>query len=177
MTKIPNAPVLFDTVRDVLNANGGSVTNYWPTAFQTSANIDPRAKRKPVRLRATACQDYDPSALNYVPNWWKAYDGNCGFNLSNAIANSWNELVSRYDGGDNGWVYELPVGGDMPLRVGDFGGYESNPRQLLSGFGVPSSIYVDQGASFAISLMQDKGLRRRPFLLQRPRRAVRGLRG
>lgn len=146
LAKIPTTDIHWVDIRDTLNANGGSVTGEFRTAYIESANINPFSKRKPVRKSVNFCFD--------DPVWWKAENGFCGFNASGAQASSWTELVAKYDGGDNGWVYELPIGGtSSPFRMDDFGGYYPNAKNQLSGVGMPDTIYTDQGSvSFAINL-------------------------
>ena len=159
MAKIPNKPIIWDTVRDVLNENGDSVTNEFRTAFLATANICASSRRKPVRRAVDFCQDYDSSAPDYFPGWWKATNGLCGFNIDAAQASSWTDLVSKFDGADNGWVYELPTGGaEQPLRLDDFGGYNPDARPLSYGFLVPGTVYKTQGSvSIALNLPLDDG--------------------
>ena len=145
MTKIPNKPVQWSVIRDTLNSVGGKVTNRVKTAFLASTKINDGSKHKPVRLATDACQDYDENSPNYFPKWWKATNGLCGYNLSNATATSWTALIDKYNGADNGWVYELPVGGtSSPYRPTDFSGYDTDAKSLSWGFLAPKTVYKSQ---------------------------------
>lgn len=142
MGKIELYPITVTKVRDTLNNSGASVANLASAYF--SGKINDSSKRKPIRLEATSCQDYDASAPNYYPEWWKGENGLCGYNLDNATAYSWTELRDCYDGASNGWVYERPMGGEHPLRLGDFGGYNADARPLSYGFLAPEVVYKSQ---------------------------------
>lgn len=153
MGEIRLYPITGALVRDALNKRGASVANRPRAYFTSAAHICDASKRKPVRHKATACQDYDASAPGYLPGWWKAFDGFCGYNVDKARAESWSELRDCYNGADNGWVYELPTGGDFPLRLGDFGGYNPDARPLSYGFLAPEVVYKSQtSATIAINL-------------------------
>lgn len=153
MGEIRLYPITGALVRDALNKRGASVANRPRAYFTSAAHICDASKRKPVRQKATACQDYDASAPGYLPGWWKAFDGFCGYNVDKARAESWTELRDRYNGADNGWVYELPTGGDFPLRLGDFGGYNPDARPLSYGFLAPEVVYKSQpSVTIAINL-------------------------
>lgn len=153
MGKIELYPIYGTKVRNALNKKGASVANNIKAYFSSSAKICDASKRKPVKLKTTACQDYDASEPNYFPEWWKAEDGFCGYNIDKARAESWTELRDCYNGADNGWVYELPMGGDYPLRLGDFGGYNPDARPLSWGFLAPEVVYKSQtSATIAINL-------------------------
>lgn len=154
MAKIPKTNITTDIVRDTLNGAGGSVTNAMGTFYSSSANINPSSKHKPVRRKLDFCQDYDSNKANYVADWWKAENKLCGYNLDNATASSWTALVGKYDGDANGWVYELPIGGEaQPLRLGDFGGYNPDALPLSWGFLAPKTVYKSQTtATIAINL-------------------------
>lgn len=153
---IPNP---FNDTRDTLNAGGGSVNNNLGTAFLAGAKINPWSKHKPVILPVSHCQDFDPNSPNYYPNWWKGVNGNCG--LTPKELSSYKNLPDVMDGGMNGWVYNLPQGGEnQPLRQGDFinykydcippvGGFEC-PKQAINKF---SSSYFD--CSFRINYLQN----------------------
>ena len=102
LEKIPKDNVTYDDLNATLNANGGHTTFDHRTFFSAEANINASAKYKPVRLAG------DVVANN--PNWYKAYNGLCGYNLDLAKANTWNDLITCYGRVNNGWVYELPTG-------------------------------------------------------------------
>lgn len=153
MGKIELFPITGEKVRTYLNRHGASVANIASAYFSGAANIADSSKHKPVRLKAVACQDFDASAPNYYPDWWKAEDKFCGYDITKATANDMTELRDCYNGADNGWVYDRPTGGEYPLRLGDFGGYSADARPLSYGFLVPQTVYKSQTSStIAINL-------------------------
>ena len=109
---IPNTNVSFNDIRDTLNANGGSVTNDFITAFQERAKINKWSKHKPVQFTDDFCQDFDPAKLNYKPGWWKGTDGNCGFTIP--ISGSVENIKNK------DWSYSMPT---SRYRLGDFCNY------------------------------------------------------
>ena len=150
LEKIPKENVTFDDIRDTLNNNGGSVSNEMSSFFSTAAKINASARYKPVRLAG----DFTDGN----PNWYKAYNGLCGYNLDLAIANTWNDLITCYGRENNGWVYELPTGGNFPMRIDDFRGYHPKARPLTYGFDAPNTVYKSQNsATIALALPLDDG--------------------
>lgn len=110
---IPNTNVSFNDIRDTLNANGGSVTNDFITAFQERANIDPWSKWKPVS------SNFMFSSLEAI----KA--NNFGINIisGNSLASVYNQVKNN---GNNGYSYARPTGGSIsPYRLGDFRNYNT----------------------------------------------------
>ena len=115
----------------------------WTDMFSEDANINPDSKHKPVVNDIVFCQDFSSSKPNYVAGWWKANDGLCGYNISNAKATSWTALKNKFDGGKNGWKYVPPYGTEKPLRQNDFAGYYHAASPIASGFYAPSSVTTD----------------------------------
>lgn len=151
LTQIPNAPVVYDDLRDTLNANGGSTNNEHKSFFVADANVNSNARYKPVRL----AQD----VTDNQPNWYKAYNGLCGFNLANASASSWDALRECYGRANNGWVYELPQGGSsQPMRISDFRGYHPKAKPLSYGLVAPNVVYKTQTyASISLNISANDG--------------------
>ena len=149
---IPNTNVSFNDIRDTLNANGGSVTNDFVTAFQERAKINVWSKHKPVRNNIDFCQDFDASKPDYNATWWRAWDGNCGF--SPLKLSHYNQLPDITDGILNGWTHELPSGGaGSPYRLGDFCGYYPDARPFIASFTVPSTVTNRANNSFGVGCL------------------------
>lgn len=163
---IPVSPVHEIDVRDTLNANGSSVNDTW-ASLCGNPNNNGNSKHKPVRLNVNFCQDHNPSGANYVKDWWKSTDGLCGFNLDKAKASGWSTLVSLYDGGQNGWIYQPPQGGTaQPYRITDFAGYYPAARPLSHGFSAPVTVYKTQtsaSAAMALPIESEHSLTWRDF--------------
>ena len=163
---IPVSPVHEIDVRDTLNANGSSVNDTW-ASLCSNPNNNGNSKHKPVRLNVNFCQDHDPNGLNYVKDWWKSTDGLCGFNLDAAKASGWSTLVTLYDGGQNGWIYQPPQGGTaQPYRITDFAGYYPAARPLSHGFSAPTTVYKTQtsaSAAMALPIESEHSLTWRDF--------------
>jgi hypothetical protein len=163
---IPVSPVHEIDVRDTLNANGSSVNDTW-ASLCGNPNNNGNSKHKPVRLNVNFCQDHNPSGANYVKDWWKAIDGLCGFKLDTAKASGWSTLVTLYDGGQNGWIYQPPQGGTaQPYRITDFAGYYPAARPLSHGFSAPATVYKTQisaSAAMALPIESEHSLTWRDF--------------
>lgn len=163
---IPVSPVIEIDVRDTLNANGSSVNDTW-ASLCGNPNNNGNSKHKPVRLNVNFCQDHDPNGVNYVKDWWKSTDGLCGFNLDKAKASGWSTLVTLYDGGQNGWIYQPPQGGAaQPYRITDFAGYYPAARPLSHGFSAPATVYKTQtsaSAAMALPIESEHSLTWRDF--------------
>ncbi|MEE0968273.1 MAG: hypothetical protein U0M06_02730 [Clostridia bacterium] len=128
MAVIGTSNVTMSAIRDALNAAGGSVNNNLVSFFSANAKINHWAKYKPVRYEG----DF-PSRDEY----WKAYDGNCGFTPLQLT--SYTQIPSKMDGVMNGWVYNLPTGGSKyPFRLGDFRGYDTNAYPMVRNLNVPA---------------------------------------
>lgn len=145
---IPTSNVTFNDIRDTLNSQGGSVNNNVASAFKTSSNINYWSKKKPVHVFNTPfCQDFNPSAPNYKEGWWTSWDGNCGF-VPKSVA-SYKNIPEAHDDGMNGWVYELPEGGERdPLRLGDFAGYYPKAIPIVTNFAVTPSTVSNRVGNF-----------------------------
>lgn len=132
---IPTNNVKFDDIRDTLNSKGGSVTNDTRTAFKTNSGIDKWSKKKPVRLQVDFCQDFNSGLPNYYPNWWKAYDGNCGMTIPiyTSMGDSSQGFIHDIINKNFAWTYTPPTGTSaQPMRLGDFLGYNRNAINPIS---------------------------------------------
>lgn len=163
---IPVSPVVEIDVRDTLNANGSSVNDTW-ASLCGNPNNNGNSRHKPVRLSVNSCQDHDPNGVNYVKDWWKSTDGLCGFNINAAKASGWSTLVTLYDGGQNGWIYQPPQGGTaQPYRITDFAGYYPAALPLSHGFSAPATVYKTQtsaSAAMALPIESEHSLTWRDF--------------
>ena len=132
---IPTSNITFNDIRDTLNSSGGSVNNEVASAFKTTSGINKWSKHKPVRLQVDFCQDFSSSAANYYPNWWKAYDGNCGMILPiyTSIGSTSQGFIHDIINKNFSWTYTPPTGTSaQPLRLGDFLGYNRNAINPIS---------------------------------------------
>lgn len=137
--------VLAEDIGYILNEAGGSVDINKPeTYFQEEAKLNIFSKRKPINRPELFCQDHDVSKPNYLENWWKGIDGNCG--ITPKVISSYTQLPSVVDGGLNGWVHDLPLGTETsPYRLEDFCLYDTEAKALIQGYSIPST--VDNNAS------------------------------
>lgn len=134
---LPKTDLKWDDIRDTLNANGGAVTNVVSTAFAESANFNKWSKHKPVDFGVLFCQDFDSSKPNYVSDWWKSRNGNCGF-IPYTTGN-YTLAPEIIDGAMNGWTYNYPHGNEnSPYRIGDYAGYYKDAVPPIFNFTVPS---------------------------------------
>lgn len=140
---IPNENVLVADIGSTLNANGGNVNiNHSPEFFTAAAKINPWSKHKPVVRDDLFCQDYDSTKPNYVNDWWKGGDNNCGFGKIPVITD-YKNIPANMDGGMNGWEYVLPTN---KLRLGDFCGYYPGAKPFVSDFRVQDQIPNTSGS-------------------------------
>lgn len=132
--------VLSSDIGNVLNAAGGSVNINQPATFFTSAaKINMWSKRKPVPLQTNFCQDFDSSKPDYMAEWWRGKDYNCGINIPSYT--TMNGVLDAMDGDKNGWSYTLPSGNILsPFRLGDFVGYDTNANSPFSDFTFPAVV-------------------------------------
>lgn len=146
MAVIPITSVrLKEDVRDVLVADGATVTTDLKSYFLPSAVKNILSKRKPVPLATRKCHDFDSSKPNYYAGWWKGTDGLCGLNIP-----STNVMVSG-SSEDLVWSYLPPTGGtSAPFRMSDFRGYATTSEVTTDLFvlNAPSAVLVD-GSSTA----------------------------
>ena len=152
--------VLSSDIGSVLNAAGGSVNINQPaTFFKTEAKINMWSKRKPIPLPTNFCQDFDSSKPDYMAEWWRGKDYNCGITIPSY--NQMDDVLSVMDGDKNGWSYTLPSGGILsPFRLGDFVGYDTNANPPFSDFQFPEIISrtsTSATGSFAYNVISSDG--------------------
>lgn len=106
----------------------------------SSPKINPHAKFKPVRY---------PS-WEHVDGYWRAADGMCGFDLTDAKVGNTADLSGihlKYSiDGQNGWKYAAPRGGaSEPFRLDDFDGYDHNVEAFVAGYTMPYVWAIEDG--------------------------------
>lgn len=139
----------FNYVRDFLLEHGGTSDgsiNANASRMITASMIKAVfAKFKPVFVPA-GFDKYSPDRTKAVNGkyWWVSDSDFCGFNLNNAKAGSFADLPNKYDGGMNGWVYEVPQGvtngNGNPFRIDDFRGYNAYAPNIMQGFYVQPNV-------------------------------------
>lgn len=116
----------------------------------TSSKINPWSKRKPVIFPHDSTDGY--------PDWWKAADGNCGFNIGDMTLPSSNveRVMSEMDAGNQKWTYQPPTGGwQAPYRLGDFREYLHTATPAVEA-SVPSTIVISGNQSYDFSVKFNK---------------------
>lgn len=123
MAVIPNTNVnLATNVRDVLNSEGGSVSNALTTFFSASAKINKWAKYKPESYK----KDFNLTDSDRKLNDWGFDSNSIGF------GSTVSALFSKAVSGTT-WVYVLPKGGvNSPYRLGDFRLYNTDAQPPYS---------------------------------------------
>lgn len=154
---LPTENLKLSDIAETLIYNGGELADgisSWSDArafFTEAANINMFSKHKPIIRAINFCQDFDESKPNYVKEWWKGTDGNCGV-LPLQLSN-YKLVPENTDGGRNGWQYLPPTGGESaPMRLGDFAGYYAKARLFYSDASAPEKIYKSDLSKFLVSL-------------------------
>lgn len=106
----------------------------------SSPKINPHAKFKSTRY---------PS-WGHVDGYWRAADGMCGFDLTNAKVAATANLSGidlKYTADRmNGWDYAPPRGGaSEPFRIDDFDGYDHNVEAFVAGYTMPYVWAIEDG--------------------------------
>lgn len=127
----------------------------------TSPNINKWAKHKPVRSADTERGE----------NTYKAHDGWCGLDVSNALVASNADLsgiAAKYDGSDNGWRHAAPRGcafGELFRRL-DFDGYNHKATPFVGKMTIPAK-WAKSDGNFQMNVVfaepTDDGLSYRDF--------------
>lgn len=104
------------------------------TDMGASEKINKWAKFKPVR--------HDFSLGNRPADWWKAKDGWCGLDITDAKVSNTSDvsgigLKYSYDK-TNGWKHAAPRKGIDKQRMLDFEGYNHNAQPFIGGYTMPS---------------------------------------
>lgn len=97
------------------------------------------------------CKPVITSLTTDSADWWKSYNGNCGF-VPKIVA-GYNNIPSAMDGGMNGWVYQPPTDGNYH-RTLFFDGYYHYARAPFRDFSItPASIDNKSGSQFGAALI------------------------
>lgn len=135
LNPIGTGPVFLVDVRDTLNANGGSADNTLQSFFQQN-DANKWAKFKDVKLNA-----------NFSDDWYRGYNGLCGFTTESVVFNDVSALVAAYDSGRT-FVFDPPQGGTTtPMRLGDFRKYQYTAKAPIWDFYVNRAFVSSDSAS------------------------------
>ena len=138
------APV---SIADVGAAIGSSSTDLGTLC--ESSNIKMWSKYKPVRWK-------NKPFVNTSSNWWKAEDGSCGIDFTNAKATTYSGIMALFTSdGKNGWKYNPPTGGDYDYRLLDFENYMHSAQPMIGGIYVPAKVAV--GGILGVSYDYNEG--------------------
>lgn len=89
-------------------------------------------------------------AVHTNSKWWKAEDGKCGIDFTNAQASSYSGIIAKFTSdGLNGWKYNPPTGGTYPYRLLDFENYLHTAEPMIGGIYVPEKVAV--GGTLGVS--------------------------
>lgn len=151
---LPTSNLTFTDIKDTLNTiNVGSVTDEIASAFKSTAKINIWSKHKPIHRPESFVQDFDPTKPNYVKDWWKGIDGNCGL-VPYKVASP-DSLVGYTNGTLNGWTHQLPTGGSgSPYRLGDFADYYATSLGIISGYSVDSRVDTGTNSTITASIIR-----------------------
>lgn len=139
LDKMPTTDIKYDDIRDTLNANGGSVTNEFRTAFIASANYRKWARWKPAVYDVAIL----PALASFSSSHWRATDGCCGLKLP--IMTSTAELAN-VSNLNSLWNIDPPAEtSNVYLRMDDFAGYNPYARSIVKSV---NSYQLDQGTIF-----------------------------
>ena len=99
-----------------------------------SPNIKMWSKYKPVKWANLL-------VVHTNSKWWKAEDGKCGIDFTNAKASNYTDIISKFTSdGLNGWKYNPPTGGTYPFRLLDFENYLHTAEPMIGGVYVPQKV-------------------------------------
>lgn len=135
---LPDTELKDADIRDTLGAGSGDCADFFDADL-----INWCSKYKPVIYPADFVND------NYR---WKGSDGMCGMTVKSV--SSYSQIPALYDGGMNGWKYNVPTGkSSAPMRLGDFRGYCHTAYPMVSNFYVPDRVSSQNGGSFNATAM------------------------
>lgn len=145
---------LIDVARCLHDHRKDKNGNYNLSLLCTSPNINPWAKFKPVRYNFIT--EEERAAIG---DWWKAQDGMCGFDLSEAeVKLDLSNIESKYTLTHNGWMHAAPRGGETePFRLADFVGniknmgYNHLVDSFVHGFELPAKWAQDDTDNFEVA--------------------------
>lgn len=133
LSKIPRTNIKLADILDTVGVSGSI------PLFQTSANLNPFARWKPVPYNVDFCQDHSPSGMDYLSGWWRGYisgdtynSGRCGVYFP-----TYTKASSMKGVTDSLWRHNPPTGSpSQPFRLGDFAGYNPSAKSIISSTSV-----------------------------------------
>lgn len=164
---IITAPV---SITDVQNALGDTPTDL--ASLCMHRNINMWAKYKPVckKIIDTTPQLNSDKTWNssYSNPWWTGTNGDYGITYSgglvqiafqrSGIIDALTSIVSKINGGLNGWVYVRPQGGTSePFRMLDFNRYNAYVKNPISGLSASNVEASSTSAYFAMIDYRESG--------------------
>lgn len=132
---IPNS-VLWNDVRDTLNAHGGSVVNTdTSSAFDERGNVNYAARYKPTKYS-------EERRERNLGNWWYANNDNCGVLID--YKTKLSELKGVTDA-SSFWAHDYPTGGtEEPFHSGDFRNYNPNAEMVADTYVSSKEVFFSQ---------------------------------
>jgi hypothetical protein len=120
---LPNSNI---SIMDVRNILGYPSTDLG--TLSSCSNINQWSKYKPVGYDYSGAQDI----RTYDPYWYRGSNGKCGINVP--AQTSLSTIFTNFRNGTaNYWNYLPPAGGSaQPYRLGDFRGYNTDSRPVMS---------------------------------------------
>lgn len=139
MAVISETNVTMSSIRDTLNAAGGSVGNNLESFFTEEAKINKWSKYKPTIYYNQPFLDDDRR--------WKGGNELCGFRSGSIVFSSVENLVTAYKNSAT-FVYDIPSGGVAePMRLGDFRLYKTDAEAPIWDFYVHGAFTSSNSAS------------------------------
>lgn len=135
------SPVDITDITSILGISDYDIGNLNSNIYNV---INPWAKKKPVRF----------PDLGDNENYWKAYDGLCGFQIPsyNSIGTIYSGFLFDIINNKVSWVYVPPYGGDAaPFRYLDYDGYYHYAIEPISSE-IPNNVYVDAYGKVSFNL-------------------------
>lgn len=132
---IPNS-VLWNDVRDTLNAHGGSVVNTdTSSAFDERGNVNYTARYKPTKYS-------EERRESNLGNWWYANNSNCGVLID--MKTKLSELKGVTDA-SSFWSHDYPTGGtEEPFHFGDFRNYNPNAEMVADTYVSSKEVFFNE---------------------------------
>ena len=125
----------------------GKYNGWYDIGYACSNNhgkINMWSRFKPVRWRSV-----DINMTN--PEWWKAEDGRCGIDFTDARMSTYTQTPSKMTSDKlNGWKYLPPNGNVFPFRLLDFNKYMHFAFPPVGSFNVPEK--APYGGNFVASM-------------------------
>ena len=153
MTQIGKSNVKWSEIRDVLNKNGGSVSNKAEDAFKVSSKYQKWARWKPTKYNI----DFHPSARFNKDEMWHAAEDHY-FGIKAPKIYSSDDIDTEIENYDDLWVINPPVGKievtnnefnpSEPFRLGDFAGHDIESRHPIKYTSGADKIKYVEGAEY-----------------------------